>query len=373
MTDEAKSKRAANKRNSQVGALFSWWSLPIGAALSAGICVGFLSLLGQDNAKGEFTTAAGLAFVLVLIFGQLARRRFRVSIRTLLIITSIVGIVCAFVGRKIDAARREAAAIAQFLESGGSVVYRESGKVDGKWFYTDNGWPIPLWVKEQCLGEHFFDSIYELRCEGLVEEDCDTMRLLQDLRRVEQLDVFGDDCIQGDALAEMPLIPGLHTLRLRASQFTAKSATRLNELPDLELLEIHGWSKTIMPESIRAMRSLHELRLNPEGLSEDVCHEIANLPSLRVLRLDSTLKRAPFLFRLGPPPRLGSEVHTQAFAISTSITHLEFCYWRLVGDSVLEPLESMRNLKHLSLHGCVYDNDAVVDFRKVRPDVEVIQ
>lgn len=346
--------------------LFSQLTLLIGSALSAGLCVLALQWLGYDDAAGELTSSAIISFGLLLAVGQFARWRFRISIRTILILTAVVGILCAFVGREIFAVRKEQQALDVILRNGGNVVYRQGGEVRGKWFVTTAGIPIPLWIKDHLLGEEFFSNIYELRCEDQ-NEHAPFIPQLARLRKVERLDVAFSNLTAKD-LAHMPVIPGLQTLTMKSDQLSEQAATNLARQPELHLVQVMAKYRSPV-DGVDQLVQIRELTVGLGAITNAGCRELALLPRLKILRLDAN-------FCFGGYYSAGfNDFYVQDAELlsgSRSIEVLELHYAH-VSPGALQPLQHMPQLSRLTLLGSSFDDQDLAVFRAARPDVEVVR
>jgi hypothetical protein len=168
-----------------------------------------------------------------------ARRWFQFSLRTLLILTLIVAIPCAWIGRKIEKKRRERGAVEAIRASGGTASY--DYEVPWSWFdrrderfspsyYGPDG---PSWLRGM-LGEDFFNEIVQVDLSRVPVARLDWLDTLPQLRwlRVSRPDLADADLTH---IRDLTQLRSLELVRTKVSDSGMMYLGRLTKLQHLNL------------------------------------------------------------------------------------------------------------------------------------------
>ena len=118
----------------------------------------------------------------------MARRRFlQVSLRTLLILTTLVAVVLGILTRVHHRVQEQKFAVARIKALGGQVEYDyEEGKSSPKQKRTPPGWP---WLR-QLVGDEYFQDVVGITLDGTPVSDAD-LGVIGKLRGVKTLSANG--------------------------------------------------------------------------------------------------------------------------------------------------------------------------------------
>ncbi|HUY90647.1 MAG TPA: hypothetical protein VMV10_18060 [Pirellulales bacterium] len=267
------------------------------------------------------------------------RQRFwQFRLRSLLIVVCILSIVCAWVGSKFAAKRRERLAVAYVERLGGSVAYLWQETEDA----SNSGpqAPGPKWLRKW-LGDDAFAKLDYIDLSGTETTDDDVARLaasdglatiegiylagvqvsdagtqsLTAFRKLKEVDL--SRTAVGDAGVEhLKALPDLTSVNLAGSKVTDAGIAKLIRSKDLEFLNLSNTSITdaILPEiakqpglkeldisrtrvtdrglaALVVARNLSDLGLDLAHVSDNGLAALQRLPKLRNLNFDRFLPR----------------------------------------------------------------------------------
>ena len=282
-TASSSEAESVSRSGSQPGPLFSWRVLFVACGASLGIAITVLVVSGFDDSDGVISSAVVLVPLLVFLGGMFVRNRFRISLRTLLILTTILAFVCGYIAREIVRVRSERIALTYLLSGGGSVSFSHDVAVSrSKWTYTPAGVPIPKWFMSLC-GDSYHGKIDRLQCGGWSHKG-EIVDLLGELEDVRHLDLSNDFSTTADEFTRLPLFPGLRSLHVKPRHLSNAGIDRLKQLPLLRSLQVSGDYELIEGE-LSQLTQIEELVLDHDHLNKIGYREIANMPSLRNLRI----------------------------------------------------------------------------------------
>jgi Leucine-rich repeat (LRR) protein len=202
------------------------------------------------------------------------RRWFQFSLRTLLIVTLVVAIPCAWVGRKIERKRRERAAVALIENLGGHVVYN----------YQTDGTREPFgpaWLRE-LLGKDFFSEVDRIRLMSVTDDVLQQLKQFGELRSL-LLDGSG---ITDPGLEHLEGLTHLSDLNLSRTAITDAGLAHLAGLADLERLDISESHITgAGVDSLKGLPHLQMLELHQTQITDATLTSLVEFPELRHLYL----------------------------------------------------------------------------------------
>jgi Leucine-rich repeat (LRR) protein len=163
-------------------------------------------------------------------FGM-ARRWFRISIRTLML---LIFILCAWLAIWTARARRQEEAVRRLIDAGATVRYRHEFDAAGNPIPTPVV-PGPQWMRK-IFGNHAFWRVYSVApgsAIGLRDED---LQPLAQLSTIEQLRL-GDKTID-EGLSNVAELSNLKSLQIDSSHVTDRGLKQLGNLKNLESLSL---------------------------------------------------------------------------------------------------------------------------------------
>lgn len=205
-----------------------------GVVLSVAACWWFF---GLQLTSGQLAVVAGASAVVLACVGQAIRYRFRISLRTGLIVVAVLAAVFAFAGRRIMDARRESSALDQLVARGNLVKYHQASRIFARppqgYFRSPDGTAYPNWLRD-VLGLTYFNPPKEI---GLRRADDAQLALLSSVRQAELLTLSSPD-ITADGVAQMPVVPQVQTIALVWDQVTPQSVERLRQYTSMTTLTV---------------------------------------------------------------------------------------------------------------------------------------
>ena len=255
-------------------------------------------------------TVVGVAFLVMLLWFIVAlvfRLRFQFSIRSLLVLTIAVAIVCSWMPVEMKQANRERETAAAITQMGGRV---DSSEPSG-----------PAWLRSR-LGGSFFDNVQRV---SLVDADItdEALDRLAEFGQLEQL-TFGGP------------------MGTKGSQITDAGLKHLSVMIQLKRVEL-GWTHVtdVGLGHLKTLNQLQALDLNETNVTDAGLEQLKGLSQLRWLCLSGTKVTDNGLKHLKVLSRLES-----LFLTSTTVT-----------DAALENIEGLSQLQQLTL-GCTNVTDA---------------
>jgi hypothetical protein len=310
---------------------------------------------------------------------QPKRRWFRFSLRAMLILTTVL---CIWLGRWIDGARKQERAVRAIEAVDGTIVYDYQFDADGGSWGNDRERLGPKWLR-QLIGPHFFETVIDVRLvqRGLTARDkrfADIAPHLADLSRLKHLSLWGlsmddDDfamvaeysraeemicgmmSISDRSAAQIATATSLRKIGLSGVVISAQGIAEFKKLPRLESFWLASPAEetNVAGETIRVQKHL---------LKDDAVAAFLEFPRLKNLCLYSTQFTDEGVAALCQLERLesleiGSQLITNA-AIEhmvrlKKLTWLSIWYSPLIDDRCLDGLTELSRLKGLRLRGAI--------------------
>ena len=201
------------------------------------------------------------------------RRWFQFSLRTLLILTTIVAIPCAWLGRKIEQKRRERNAVRAIAEKFGLAQYdyeiAHQSEPSG-----------PAWLR-RLFGDNLFSEVTAVSLTGGSHDD-DDLAVLDDLPNIHLLDLQ-DTNVTDAGLAHLSGLSELERLNLKGTPAVGNAGCRyLSGLGRLKWLDLSG-TKTSELKYLKALGSLEYLDLLDTKTDDAGVNELRNaLPNCTI-------------------------------------------------------------------------------------------
>ncbi len=302
--------------------------------------------------------------------------RFRYSIKTLLIVTTVVAVIAGYFGLRLKQAAQQQAAVKGLQAAGASVSYEEKYR----WRHGPNvtGWtPRTLserWDEWQakCFGLDFVYCVQRVYY-GLPASS-DFFLHVQRLPELPELDVSVQKGFSDAAWASLLECGPVEKLTIqREPHADTRRLTGLSRLNRLRGLVIEGGELTLADaREIAQLTGLHELELHMVATSDDAIQPLANLKSLETFDLmhiglgkNVTASGLAFVARM---PMLRSltldrlpSLNDDVFSHLESITHLESLNLdqATITGAEVQRLARLPNLKTLNLIGTQVDDEAM--------------
>jgi internalin A len=258
------------------------------------------------------------------------RRRFRLSLRALMVLVLVVG---GGLGWKANRARTQRRAVEAIKAAGGFVTYDFQYPNDGKPKPKEPSAPRLL---RRMLGDEYFQEVAAVGFDKPV-----TPENLAVIESFDHLEAFfiGDSSKIGDGLAHLRRLRRLGRIQLTGPGITDDRLAELASLPGLKSILLQRTA--VSDAGLRHFSGLSELESlmihDAQGVTDAGLIPLARLPRLRSLYL----RQAPLVTDL-------------AFAnLREKLPDLESLSLNGTGitDAGLEHLKEMPHLKHLELHG----------------------
>jgi hypothetical protein len=231
------------------------------------------------------------------------RRWFQFSLRTLLILTAIVAIASAWLGKRIEQKRKERDAVAAIIESGGYVRYDYqymNGRVDlnaepaaAGWLRKlcgDNFFSEVVWVRANGTGVVFPDVLTELRVLELNKTNVGDAELVN-LKRMTQLEelVLSETAVTDAGLACLEGLTRLRYLDVSATQVSDEGLAHLKDLTQLQNLSLRATRVTDTGLGrLGGLRQLQQLFLGGTQITDAGLIHLKGMTELQRLTLDGS-------------------------------------------------------------------------------------
>jgi hypothetical protein len=252
-------------------------------------------------------------------------RYFRVSLRSLLLLTTILAIWLAYVSNR---ARQQRVVVERLNELGARIEYdfQQNAQRAGKIGTGPPGWP---WLRK-LIGDEYFQDVVSVHVIATSEED---LQAISKLTRLEKL-VLDRSNITDASLLHLRNLKRIDFLSLRVPDLTSEGLGHLEN-----------------------MRKLRELIL--EG-----CHSVddaglvhlGKLTQLRFLNLQGTSVRGPGLVHLANLPYL---------------THLPIG-WTPLDDRAIPLLAKFQALKELHLGVSKISEEKIYELHDALPECTIV-
>ena len=206
-------------------------------AMFVGILLALLLLwwLGLGFGDGKAVAASLATILLIGIVGELVRRRFRISLRILLVAFTVAAVLMGLYGRRLVEARKQQQVAAKIRRLGGNVKY-DFGANSGGWVALNNSVVIPDWCTS-VFGPDLFARAKKVNFRGNSFTD-DDLELVRELPFVEYLDL-SSSVFTAAALQHLTH-SNIKRVMLNGKQATATGFTHLKTIPDLSQLILRG-------------------------------------------------------------------------------------------------------------------------------------
>lgn len=285
--------------------LFSRLSLLIGTFLA---CI--LALIATWILRGrEWTPTLApvvvlLTLMIVVPLGQFVRSRFRMSLRSALVLMTALAIVLGGFGttanrarvqrRAVQSVRRLARPIPNLFEQPeASVRYIRSNDLGGDLARGRGGWIVPSWMVD-LLGEDFFFDVQAVAIHSQDLLDPDALADVE-LEHFEQVSLRG--CLIGmQSMERLASMPRLRSLDLTLAGIKDVHLKPLGKLEHLETLYLgNAWNapkaNIITDEGLShlsGLTNLKHLTLECTGVTARGLEQLKSLKELQLLHLHRT-------------------------------------------------------------------------------------
>lgn len=327
--------------------------------------------------------------------GARSRRWFQFSIRALLTLVLLASVPLAWLGMRLDGARRQRAAMAAIEGVSGRAIrdYEAVPAFDARGLPVKIVKPSDWRYLRKWLGDDLFDPVVALDLSRAHDLDRCLPKLEQQLKNLPHLTTIdAHDRLMGDVGLEVLLrLPHLESLNVSGTQVTGKGLIRLGEISRLRELELPDVREDVDPRWLTSLGRLTELRrlrlpwwlpsrklaaplaklrklreLSIGYLNEDTLQVFRGLPDLEslALRIDVLDAGAETLCSL---PRLRSLMLVcstlrpnalQALGRLARLETLELHGPRTAIDD-WQWLAGLRELRHLAWHNTTLDDEAL--------------
>lgn len=215
---------------------------------------------------------------------KLKRRCFQISLRTLLLLMTVVCAVFGWVGLKVHEGKQRQRAARKILEDEGQIGY-DYQRVDGKWNPTLP--PPGPEILRRFLGDDFFANVVFVSMEARSDDDLAILAVLPEL---DDLTVINFDAnVTGSGLVHLRNARQLRRLDMSVTKMTDEGMSHIESMTRLKVLNLSN--TRISDEGLRHLKSLSQLeKLNLQAttITDAGLVHLHGLGALRELDLDRT-------------------------------------------------------------------------------------
>ena len=219
--------------------LFSTQALLVGMLVAILILLLSLWWLGAGWSNGQAAAATALTVILWYVIGEFVRRRFQISLKSLMICVAVIAVACGMFSKKLIEARKQEMAVGKIVRLGGSVDYDYQSD-SGEWFQTSTGVSIPRWLRT-IVGDGMFATVECVNLHGSNVTDANVVQL--DLDKFPAI-ALSNTPITDHGLANLAGLTNLEVLRLDSTQITDAGLAHLESLSKLQVLFVKNTNVT---------------------------------------------------------------------------------------------------------------------------------
>ncbi len=228
------------------------------------------------------------------------RRFFQISIRTLLILTTLVAVGMAYWSQILQRVREQKLATARILQLGGKAIIRPTGR----------DWP----GANMLVGDDFFQEVVDVDMYGTLVTDAD-LELVGKLRGMKSLSLEGADGwsskpsphnpqqvgsqISGDGIRRLGIQRNMEIARLAQTPIADEALETIASWSHLEILDIQRTKVTSRGVAqLGKLTRLSVLNLHQTKMDDEVVPTLCQMKSLRELGIVKTAISGEGLLRL---------------------------------------------------------------------------
>jgi hypothetical protein len=247
----------------------------------------------------------------------MARRRFfQISIRTLLLLTTLIAVALGILARVNHRVQEQKIAVARIKAIGGQVLYNyEEGKSPARQTRTPPGWP---WLRK-LVGDEYFQDVVGITLDGTPVSDAD-LGVISRLRGMKTLSVNGREKtensryvirkpfhypepvfsrITDDGIQRLGPQRNLQVAMLAHTSIGDEGVKGIALWPRLEVLNLEGTQVTSGGiELIEKLEHLKSLNLRKTKIDDSAVASLCRLWTLKQLDLTGTEVSGVGLFKL---------------------------------------------------------------------------
>lgn len=298
------------------------------------------------------------------------RRRFQFSLRTLLLLTAVLGLFFGWLGKTLRRVQHQRRIVARIGRAGGSVYYdyQLAGEhIDAK------APPGPKLVR-MVLGEDVFAHVEAVQFEERDTKDRD-LTVLKELPELKDVSVWGPS-VTDAGLAHVAAIPKLRGLALTDTRVTADGLRQLSQANELVYLALHGASVTDATLAhLDKLPKLAYLQLIRTSVTDNGLALVGALRHLREVDLyeapsvsDAGLEKLRDLCDLEALRLLGTSVTDQGLEHVGQLERLRVLHLQghPITDAGLAELRNLTRLTSLSLNGTAVNDTGLAHLAQFR-------
>ena len=313
--------------------------------------------LGFSAHSGQAAALVTAALAVCFLVAQFVRQRFKLSMRTLLVAMTILGVLFGLIGTQVMETRRQQADVARIERLGGVVRYDFQPTDDGNgWFNSPLGIPLPTWVRT-VLGDDMFRDVVAISLWNSQATDNDLANLSQKFPRLMSVDI-DDSAVTDQGLAHLRGLQRLDQLRLNGAQATSEGFRQLGDTSRIETLQLIGPEVSgATLQAVSACSNLQAVFLTDTSCGDADLAYLEQLPQLHFLSITGPSFTDDGLAHLQEVPGLQSLVLLSLPTIT---------------DAGLAHLREMNGLRHLYLPGHLSD-EAVGELQAALPQCSIVK
>lgn len=330
-------------------AAFSFRSLLVVILITAGISAAALWAAGLTPSDGRLAVVTLTVILLAAICGEFVRRRFRLSLRGLLVLITVFGIVLGlYADRSIQVLKRRQAAD-RLLMLGGKVKYEESWS----WFKTKAGLVLPGWLR-QSSPRALFGRVAEVTLPADLNDE-QFASVADVLPEITYLSLNHTRVTDGE-LWRLLRSTELRMLFLDSQQLTDTSVDSLRRLPQLQELGLWGTHvETDRLELLSELPNLTKFSICYSTVEDGSFRHLAKLNRVREIRVAQCEI---------------SEDELEHLAAMASLRHLDLWSSKITDDAIVH-LEGLDQVKSLNLAETEITPEGIARLKEALPNCNV--
>lgn len=295
-------------------------------------------------------TLARLAYKRI---GSIERRWFQFSLRAFLLFVLALGLALGWLGTLIRRAHEQRQVVSQIKLAGGNAYY--DYQLAGKSIDPQMPPPGP-WILRKAFGDDLFAHVEVVMFEVPPGPTHRELELLSRLPRLRDVSIAGNG-ISDEDLADLLRVRKLRGLTL-STKVSPQGLSQLSGAPELVSLTLLGsWVIDAHLEPLDRLPSLTYLHLFRTAITDEGMHNLGRLRALRELSLDAPavtdvgLEHVRDVRNLESLHLLRTGTTDHSLRVVSDLPRLRSVrVWSDVGDSGLECLGAMSDLRHLNVH-----------------------
>lgn len=214
---------------------------------------------------------------------KLKRRYLRISLRTLLLLVTVLGVA---LGVYLNRVQQQARAVAMIERLGGQCWYTYQVDENRIGYQTPREPSAPKWLRT-VLSDHFFTTVIMVNLKQSEVTD-DDLKLLVGLRNLKRLDLEGPSITDSslEHIGRMTSLEVLHLFDTRVTDQGLAHVATLKQLTSLGLSVSRISDKGLV--HLSGLKALETLYMTENEITNDGLKALSGLPSLKEVQAFNT-------------------------------------------------------------------------------------